>query len=515
MLRDTANADLQFSRRLWEIDKNGEGIAVYQLRINQTPYSLAVYGHNLPPHKRSDRVIAEEWDATFTLAEGEISRREAAAMRRNVARQEAGRQNWRQLVLSRANRSVRLFDYVVDSLARGRQPDESRINEVGYLMRTTAVYANGKFGLRDAPGGFGGFPFRAEMLAVWMFRVFTTDLAGHLALMRAPQRAVMLNAKNRQRLGIGNATGLGMAPFLINHPLLLHKWIYARETALARVRAAECADAGRRGKFLAAAAAAKNHIGKWQTIDKNQKAKIIKLNDDIDAVIKRAQKTPHRQRYFWDALYRWGEANLSLEGAEMLVSLLLEPFGDIIDNLAAKMSAPAPQTRIKGEMTTATMRGLIKKRYGWALARNFAANGERARFWYVSADKMEPRLGECRAEEGEEKQLPLIIARQMKSFYDALTDDGGGKTLAAFLHQYPQYRHSARRACFAGAHPYGEIRADLASGNLLPLDMLRCKLSFFGATRFDPRSDRWLRITMFQNAPHPDGNGGDDNWIWQ
>jgi len=34
--------------------------------------------------------------------------------------------------------------------------------------------------------------------------------------------------------------------------------------------------------------------------------------------------------------------------------------------------------------------------------------------------------------------------------------------------------------------------------------MLRCKLACFGASRFDPRSDRWVRISLFQNAPYPD-----------
>ena len=38
---------------------------------------------------------------------------------------------------------------------------------------------------------------------------------------------------------------------------------------------------------------------------------------------------------------------------------------------------------------------------------------------------------------------------------------------------------------------------------MLPVDMLRLKLSFFGACHFDPRSDRWLRINMFQHAPFP------------
>ena len=46
-----------------------------------------------------------------------------------------------------------------------------------------------------------------------------------------------------------------------------------------------------------------------------------------------------------------------------------------------------------------------------------------------------------------------------------------------------------------------EIRDNLISKSMKPLDMLRCKLSFFGATKFDPRSDRWVRICMYQNAP--------------
>jgi hypothetical protein len=47
-----------------------------------------------------------------------------------------------------------------------------------------------------------------------------------------------------------------------------------------------------------------------------------------------------------------------------------------------------------------------------------------------------------------------------------------------------------------------------------PIDLLRCKLAFFGAMRFDPKSDRWLRITLFQHAPHPDEitAGMADDW---
>ena len=63
------------------------------------------------------------------------------------------------------------------ALARGAQPDARGCGKVGYLLRTTAVYGNGKFGIADR-GEFAGRPefagpFRAEMLTVWLIRAFT------------------------------------------------------------------------------------------------------------------------------------------------------------------------------------------------------------------------------------------------------------------------------------------------------------------------------------------------------
>ena len=39
-------------------------------------------------------------------------------------------------------------------------------------------------------------------------------------------------------LVLATLPGLGMAPFLINHPLLINQWIEQRETALARAKMA-------------------------------------------------------------------------------------------------------------------------------------------------------------------------------------------------------------------------------------------------------------------------------------
>ena len=179
----------------------------------------------------------------MALCEGEVDPDQLDSLRRNVPLQEAGRLDARTMVLSRANRSVRNFDYVVDALARGRQPDAARITRVGYLYRTTAVYGSGKLGMadwekiRDRHPDFAR-PFAAEMFTCFMLRNFSLRQAEHIARHRAPATAVALEPALKRYFGIGNSTGLGMAPYLINHPQLISRWVEMRELALARIVAA-------------------------------------------------------------------------------------------------------------------------------------------------------------------------------------------------------------------------------------------------------------------------------------
>jgi hypothetical protein len=64
-----------------------------------------------------------------------------------------------------------------------------------------------------------------------------------------------------------------------------------------------------------------------------------------------------------------------------------------------------------------------------------------------------------------------------------------------------------RRAQIAARHPYAEVQDNLIGADMLPIDLMRCKLAFFGASHFDPRSDKWVRISLFQGAPYPLDNG--------
>ena len=60
--------------------------------------------------------------------------------------------------------------------------------------------------------------FQIELLAVYLIRWFTIDLAEHLARKRGGDKAVKFEPHIRQFIGVGNATGLGMAPFLLKPP---------------------------------------------------------------------------------------------------------------------------------------------------------------------------------------------------------------------------------------------------------------------------------------------------------
>ncbi|MEL6479648.1 MAG: hypothetical protein AAFR17_20155, partial [Pseudomonadota bacterium] len=498
LLRQMQAGGWRIDRPLWQIDPRGVGRALYRATGQGRSYSLVAFAHDLPEDQRSDRVIATAWDATFALFDGTPEPADLARLAQNVPRQEAGRVAATELTLSRANRSVRLWSYIVDCLARGAQPDRAEIDRVGYLMRTTAVYGSSKFGTADLSRLSGrpllDGPFRAEMLTVWLIRAFTMDLVEHMARAANPN-AARLAPDLRRRIGVGNSTGLGMAPFLVTHPALLHRWISARETALARVRALPEAT-GWTG-FQAALASARENARDWSSDHPVQQQKLADLRRDLTRI--EGFPRPGTSRP-WDALWRWGEAHLSLEGQEQLLALLLAPHDELVDDLAEQMACDeAASARIDGAMDIADLRALIARNYRWARTIDHSDPAEHARFWYVSEEKLEPRLGERFTELGAEREQPLAIARDIARLAEAL--DGQNGTVAAFLLRHPQHRHVLRRVQMSATRPYAEIQDNLISAHMQPIDLLRAKLAMFGASRFDPRSDRWVRITMYRDAP--------------
>ncbi len=497
-----------FERSLWQIDAAGVGRAVYTVHAPERAYSLVAFAHDLPDDMRSDRVIATAWDATFALFDGIPTEADLERLEANVPRQEAGRVSDSELSLSRANRSVRLWQHVVERLAAGQQPEREKIEAVGYLMRTTAVYGSGKFGaadrlsICDRPELAG--PFQAELLSVWLTRAFTVDLVEHMAAVAGGAKAATIEPGLRRRFGVGNSTGLGMAPFLVNHPALLNNWMMAREEALARVRSLPRATDAAIADFRHHFEKARCNASQWHSEHPIQVEKLKQLNADMERMAEYIGDESPADDFPWDRFYRWAESGLSLEGQEQLVSLLLEPYGDLVDDLTTCMDADEYVSFfIDGSMPVRELRELIESRCQWALRVDYDQPANRARFWYTSAEKLEPRVGERFDEPGAEYELPLAIGCAIKAMHAALSAWRGGDSTAEFLLAHPEHRHTTRRVQNLVSHPYAEIQDTLIAADMLPIDILRCKLSFFGATRFDPRSDRWVRICMYQDAPFP------------
>ncbi len=396
---------------------------------------------------------------------------------------------------------------MVEALAEGRQPDRDKIEDVGYLMRTTAVYGSGKFGAADReqsahrPECSG--PFQIEMLSVYLTRAFVMDLVEHMARMRTAETAVPLKPALRRRFGIGNSTGLGMAPFLLNHPALVSNWISAREEALARIRSLPGASDTEAQAFRLIAARAQLHSDYWTSEHPVQVTKLASLKADMEALRTYLETAELTQDQPWNRLWTWAEKCLSVEGQELLVSLLMEPYGDLVDGLSACMSADEARFfRIDGSMQVSDLKTLIEDIYDWALQTDWTSRAAQARVWYVSEEKLEPRMGERFDEPIEAYEQPLCPGRDAARLYADLKGFKDGP-IASFLLRHPEHRHIVRRTQIAATHPYAEVRDNTISATVMPIDLLRAKLSFFGACHFDPRSDRWVRINMFQHAPFP------------
>ena len=505
LMRALAADDVKVTRPVWDMDAQGYGHATYHLRFGGYDYTLIAVSTDLPPEMRTDRVIATAWDTAYVLYDGIPLQDEIDRVVATAPKQEAARFTARDLVLSRANKSVRLFDHVTDALRAGKQPDADKIRETGYLMRTTAVYGNGKFGIADrghiAERPYMGGPFMAEMLTVWLIRGFTHDLAEHVG-------GAKLSREAKRHLGIGNATGLGMAPFLVNHPMLLDAWMQVRETAIARVRAIPSLDMAQIGRIYDLVTRAAQHLAEWNVPDDIAADRIATIRREWPAFAATLTPDALTAQHPIDTILTQS-AQWSIDTQELIAALMLEPFGELIDGLTDCMATPFHPT-LDPSMPCGELRSLIDKDWDWACDIDYDDARECAQFWYVSEEKLEPRLGSRHIEDGAERESPLDIARQVK----ALAQDVPESDMAVgrFLVDHPQHRAAARRVQTLGRHAYAEIRDNLIGNDCLPIDLLRCKLSFFGAAKFDPKSDRWTRITLAQGAPLFDELGNADDW---
>lgn len=518
LVRRFMSENWQIDCAAWNLDELGHGEVVYKIT---TPgggiFHYLVFAKYLDSELRNDRVIAENWDMTAVLCTGELTDQRLVNLRHNVPLQERGRVDGECLVLTRANKSARNFDYVVGCLASGQQPDRGALVKVGYLYRTTAVYGSGKFGMADWEKlvlyypDFAS-PFAAEMFSCFMIRHFSLAQVDHVAAHKGGAGAVGLDSQRQRYMGIGNATGLGMAPYLINHPFLIQNWIEVFEQALARVKRLAVMPQDYQA-FVCLANKAKQHLSETETDNPQQRQRNQTVCDELDHSLSVMPALD-----VWGDLCIFCEANCQVETQELVASLLLEIFAAHIYDLVDRFHI-TESYRLDGAMRLSDIPDLIVRGYDWALKYDFSDQAESNLFWYRSENKMEPRIGRRDQEPGVDREMFMNVAQAVQLCYQAVQDDlrnQGDMSVAEFCFSYPHHRYILRRIQTMARTSYGEIHANFLATDVLPIDLLRCKLSFFGVGKFDPRSRLWVRNVMFQGAPLASdiGTPGMDSWCF-
>jgi len=194
------------------------------------------------------------------------------------------------------------------------------------------------------------------------------------------------------------------------------------------------------------------------------------------------------------------DINYNLDTNEIAKVQLIEIYPEVSENLANDMGEDEHMD-IEVSQSLRELKNIIVKNYDWAIKINFDDKINNYLFWYISQAKLEPRLGERYNEYGGEKEQHLGIARMVKELYDDIMVKNLNQSVSEYLIANARFRGITKRIQSLTNCPYGEIRDNILHKHTHPIDMLRFKLSFFGANRYDPKSDRWLRVTFFSGAP--------------
>ena len=247
------------------------------------------------------------------------------------------------------------------------------------------------------------------------------------------------------------------------------------------------------------------------------KKKIFGLLKDMEKLINFINKDfDFKGKYSFNELYLWCEKNLNDECIEYIVSLMMEPYDNIINPLIKKMSSDEEKHfNIPTQKNIENLRNILENNYSEIIKIDFSKKENNQNFWFISKNKEEPRLADRYLDHGSELEQPLAIARDIKILYERISNKKNSLSIGKFLMENNDLRHVVRRAFISENFPYAEIQDNTIGSKLMPINMLRLKLSFFGAVKFDPRSDKWLRICMFQGAPLlNDLKSLDDEWIY-
>ncbi|MET3164900.1 UNVERIFIED_ORG: hypothetical protein ABIB19_003331 [Arthrobacter sp. UYEF10] len=526
MIRRAVRAGWQIERTYFDVDAQGRGDAIYEVRAESHLWSFVAFSQRLSEAERTDRVIAKAWDVTAALVEGSVDADRLARMRAQVPLQEAGRAEQGSLIWTRANRSERFFEYVADRLAQGEQPESDKFGGSPYIIRSTAFYSNGKCGLADYEGFADGHPlavpYRAHMLTAWLVREFSYDLVEACAAARNP-KAARLSGPWRRYLGMGNATGLGMVPYAINHPEVINSWALLREIPLASVTSRTVAPADPTvQRVMELLRGSIDYLAEQADVQSAPFAAGPELAVQLDELLGELRSwaltgrfTGKETSHIWKELH--DAAALRGPGCRGMVATVLTELSDDLDETVESLLRCDESRRVAAGDTCARLAERMEDEYSWTGAFDFTTPSAQQHFWFSSMDNEEPRRARLGADPGENVQHPVDIARAVAKLRADLTGADGTISVGEFLLTHPWHRATVARVQNVGKLTYGEVRDNLLDAEFLPLNIQRFQLAVYGMENYTPQSTDWLRVTLMTGAPRiADVASGDadDSWMF-
>lgn len=485
-----------------DLDELGRGEAHYRVEAGDHVFDFLAISNVFPQEQKVDRSFGVNWDISAAICEGEWTASREADLRVNIPLQRAGRFDHGVLAFARGNRSERIFDQVVDFLARGEQPDATELAGVGYVFRTTGFHSNGAVGMRPYAGIPQDHPLRpsyhAQILLALLMRDFVFDLVDHLARVKGGDAAAALDTELKRYLGIGNSAGLGLIPYLSNHSLLIRQWTLtcerARAEALDRVPGPAAA-----GQFLELLGRAIEYFTEDPRDGNDIFTACAVIAEGLQAEA-RAIEPQLASGRSWAELLSKSPLCGNAEVRTVLESIVLECYPDIVARYEGAFEG-SEQLSIEPEMSLSTLRERLDVTYGWLLNRGRPVATEGHYFWYAPQEAPnEPRRGRRGVVPEVELENRMDAPLRAIQLAEKLAGEDGSWSVAEFLAANPEFR-SFVSLLQALDDEYAIFRDNALAEDFVPFPSMRYILAFYGMEKLDPRLPRSVKGAFLQGAP--------------
>jgi hypothetical protein len=510
----------------FNIDDRGRGEACYGIEADGWRFSFPVFSFEPSAKERTGRIIGRAWDMMGALIEGRSSDADIDQLRGELPKLYEGRATPQTLTWARSNRSGRLFDLAVNSLASGRQPPIGELGRTCYLMRNTGIDGNGTFGTKSFLAFERDHPLRlslqAQLLTAYMMRVFAGDLLGHFVRLRGGRDAVQMGPEMRRFLGVGNGSALGLMLYVNNHPRLINQWLTIREQAIAHGKLVDAGQAAEPLKLLAglldkAIVARRQDRAEYESF-----APSAVIAEDLAAIRRELARLIERVRASNEGPRPLVEFTESLEGRvhpeayETLLSLVIELVPETADALVESLVVDEELTG-RPEMSVGRLRDIVRADYRWAFGLDLTSERSRRYVWYKSRTAEEPRRGP-REEIGEAHNLGLDLPRMIVALDRDLADADPRASVGRFLMAHPSHRLVVTRVQALAGLPYHSPHADIMCEDFVPAHITRLlNVGIHGIDKARDFLNRNLRGVLYHGAPTPDdlaAGTADPHWFY-